>query len=217
MTVRDFITRHPEATLDLLTPGGYVYLTPEQTKAMLQGKSTVGHPGDPTMGMKVTAEELLPQEVCSTSFSKGTWHMMTDYAQGASAEHREVNDMTEKAKECRLRERIKENYEAYIRQLKTKPASDLIEMASEIAAAKFVYEELMVEGYFSDCADYLLEFENPLEAAVQCWIEDQDYDHHEDLEHALWIAKEIELRRAAPYPVEAESEVPRLSQGVTMC
>lgn len=79
MTVRDFIIRHPDATLDLMTPGGYVYLTPEQTKSLLTGGSTSGHPGDVSMGMEVTAQELLPQTICSANFSNGAWHMLTDY------------------------------------------------------------------------------------------------------------------------------------------
>ncbi|MFR4783812.1 MAG: hypothetical protein ACLUAR_13745 [Pilosibacter sp.] len=49
--------------------------------------------------------------------------------------------MQEHDKEQKLKERIKAGYETYIQQLKTKPAPDLIEMASEIAAAKLVYEE----------------------------------------------------------------------------
>lgn len=78
MTVRDFIIRHPDATLDLMTPGGYVYLTPEQTESLLAGGNTSGHPGDRALGMEITAEELLPQTICSTNYSKGVWHMLTD-------------------------------------------------------------------------------------------------------------------------------------------
>ena len=89
--------------------------------------------------------------------------------------------MTEREKEQKLKERLRANYETYIQQLKTKPASDLIEMASEIAAAKFIYEELSVEGAFGDYADYLLQFENPLEVLMDGWLEEQNYDHHEEL------------------------------------
>ena len=87
-------------------------------------------------------------------------------------------------------------------------------MASEIAAAKFVYEELMVEGYFPDSIDYLLQAADPLKKAVDCWLEDQNFDRHEHLEHALWAAKEIDRNRGLYVP---DSEVPILSQGVTMC
>ena len=73
-------------------------------------------------------------------------------------------------REQKLKERVKASYEAYIQQLKNKPAPDLIEMASEIAAAKFVYEELMVEGYFPDSIDYLLQAADPLKKAVDCWL-----------------------------------------------
>lgn len=117
-------------------------------------------------------------------------------------------------REQKLKERVKASYEAYIQQLKNKPAPDLIEMASEIAAAKFVYEELMVEGYFPDSIDYLLQAADPLKKAVDCWLEDQNFDRHEHLEHALWAAKEIDRNRGLYVP---DSEVPILSQGVTMC
>lgn len=124
---------------------------------------------------------------------------------------KEADGVKEREKEEKLRERLKAEYESYRKQLGTKAPPDLIYMASEIAAVKFVYEELMVEGSFADCTDYLLHFANPLEAAVRDWLEDQDYDHHEDLEHALWIAKETELRKAEPVTL------PSPEQGVTMC
>lgn len=119
-----------------------------------------------------------------------------------------------KQREEKLKERVKASYDAYIQHLKEKPASDLIELASEIAATKFVYEELMVAGYFPDCTDYLMQADDPLKKAVDCWLEDQDFDRHEDLSHALWMAKEIEINRGLYTP---DSEAPAFSQGVTMC
>jgi len=78
-TVREFIERHPCANLDMMTPGGFVYLTPEKAQLLLSGQSIKGHPGDPEYAMEITAEELLDQEVRSASFSKGTWRMLGDY------------------------------------------------------------------------------------------------------------------------------------------
>lgn len=117
-------------------------------------------------------------------------------------------------REQKLKERVKASYEAYIQQLKAKPAPDLIELASEIADTKFVYEELMVEGYFPDSINYLLQADDPLEKAVGCWLEDQDFDRHEDLEHALWVAKETDIGRGLYAP---DGEAPVFSQGVAMC
>lgn len=214
MTVRDFIERHPEATLDLMTPDGYVYLTPEQARALLQGKSVTGHPGDIEMGMEVTAKELLSQRICSVNFSKGAWHMLTDDSHNVSEQDKEVEQTMDK--EAKLRERVKANYDAYIRQLQTKPAPDLIEMASEIAAAKFVYEELMVDGYFADSVDYLLEFEHPLELVRDAWLNGQNYDRHEELDSLIWnmADKGIGVCGHSPAPEEPR---PALEQGVTMC
>lgn len=124
--------------------------------------------------------------------------------------------MTEQAKEQRLRERIKANYEAYIQRLKAMPAPDLIEMASEIAAAKFVYEELMVEGYYSEYTDYLLQFEDPLEAVRDAWLGEENYDHHEELDHALWGLRDRAFAEK-DCPTPEEPNPPSLGQGVTMC
>jgi hypothetical protein len=79
ITVRDFIERHPCANLDMMTPGGFVYLTPEEAQLLLSGQSIKGHPGDPEYAMETTAEELLNQEIHSASFSKGTWRILSDY------------------------------------------------------------------------------------------------------------------------------------------
>lgn len=38
MTVREFIIKYPEDTFDMMTPGGFVFLTPEQTKSLLTGR-----------------------------------------------------------------------------------------------------------------------------------------------------------------------------------
>lgn len=63
MTVKEFIEKHPDATMNMMTPGGYVTITPEITTDLLQGKSVDAHPGANEYRKKITAEELLPQEV----------------------------------------------------------------------------------------------------------------------------------------------------------
>lgn len=125
--------------------------------------------------------------------------------------------MTEREKEQKLKERIKADYETYIQQLEAKSAQDLIRMASEIADTQFVYDELMVEGAFLDFADYLLEFDHPLGQAVHCWQEDQDFDHHEGLEHALWMDKENAIGRGMYMEPVKEPEPSVFGQEVTMC
>lgn len=81
VSVREFLEGHPGETFDMMTPGGFVYLTPETAKRMLAGESTMGNPGCSGCGMEVTAEELLPQIVQNASYKNGAWHMLTGIAQ----------------------------------------------------------------------------------------------------------------------------------------
>lgn len=120
-------------------------------------------------------------------------------------------------KEEKLRERLKAGYETYIQQLKAKSPPDLIEMASEIAAAKFVYEELMVEGVLSEYTDYLLQFENPLEVLEDHWLSEQTYDHHEELDHVLWRMTDKGIGTGDYLMIEEPSAASSLEQGVAMC
>jgi hypothetical protein len=79
VTVREFIERHPNVAFDMMTPGGYVYLTPERAKLLLSGQNVKGHPGSPEYAMEIPAEELLDQEVFDPSFRDGAWHFLSDY------------------------------------------------------------------------------------------------------------------------------------------
>ena len=63
MTVREFIKQNPDATLNMMTPGGYVTLTPAMAAELMQGKSVDAHPGADEHWVRVTAAELLPQEI----------------------------------------------------------------------------------------------------------------------------------------------------------
>lgn len=78
VTVRKFIERHPGVSFDMMTPGGFVYLTPEKAKLLLAGQNVSGHPGDPEYAMEITAEELLNQEVIHANFSDDAWHLLSD-------------------------------------------------------------------------------------------------------------------------------------------
>lgn len=63
MTVKEFIEQNPQATLNMMTPGGYVMLTPALAADLLHGNSVDAHPGANEHWTKITAEELLPQEI----------------------------------------------------------------------------------------------------------------------------------------------------------
>ena len=93
--------------------------------------------------------------------------------------------MTEEQKEKRLKERLKSNYEAYIRTLQAELPPDLIDQAAEIAAAKLVYQELQENGCPREFVDYLLRFENPLEMVRDMYLREQDIPHGKELYDAL--------------------------------
>lgn len=81
ITVREFIERHPDKDFDMMTPGGYVYLTPEKAQLLLSGQSVKGHPGNPEYSRDVPEEELLDQEICHAYFAKGAWHILSNFSQ----------------------------------------------------------------------------------------------------------------------------------------
>lgn len=79
ITLREFIEAHPNASFDLMTPGGYVYLTPETAQLLLAGHSVKGNLGSTEFARDVPAEELLEQEICTADFSKGAWRVLSDH------------------------------------------------------------------------------------------------------------------------------------------
>ena len=90
-------------------------------------------------------------------------------------------------------------------------------MASEIAAAKLVYEGLRVDGVMAEYADYLLQFENPFEVVRDEWHMAQEYDYHEELDHVLWRMADQGIGEGEYPMAEKDAECLSLEQGVTMC
>ena len=81
MIVQEFMIRHPQASFDMMTPGGYVFLTPEKAKELLAGKDVAGHPSVSESARVVTTDELLNQEVVSANYSDNVWHILSDFPQ----------------------------------------------------------------------------------------------------------------------------------------
>ena len=79
ITLREFIEAHPNASFDMMTPGGYVYWTPETAQLLLAGHNVKGNPGSAEFARDVPAEELLEQEICTADFSKGAWRVLSDH------------------------------------------------------------------------------------------------------------------------------------------
>lgn len=76
-TVREFLERHPEETVFMMTPGGYVYLVPEQIGNLLAGQAVPGSPYSWRECVQIKAEELLQQMVDSVNHADGTWYVLT--------------------------------------------------------------------------------------------------------------------------------------------
>lgn len=124
--------------------------------------------------------------------------------------------MTEKEIRKKLQDRLEANYQAYIRQLQSRSAPDLIEQAAEIAAAKLVYEELRDGCYPAESLEYLLRFENPLEVVRDQWLLEQNTAHGEEMNHVLWtITDKGEAEQL--YALEEGTRGSAFSEGVRMC
>ncbi len=115
--------------------------------------------------------------------------------------------MTEEQKEKKLKERLKSNYEAYIRTLQAELPPDLIDQAAEIAAAKLVYQELQENGCPREFVDYLLRFENPLEMVRDMYLREQDLPHGEEFYHLLCDLEYQGTRTEGQEYQEREQEV----------
>lgn len=76
-TVREFLERHPEEPVFMMTPGGYVYLVPEQIGNLLAGQAVSGSPYSWRECVQIKAEELLQQMVDSMNHADGTWYVLT--------------------------------------------------------------------------------------------------------------------------------------------
>lgn len=94
VTVRAFLEKHHGVAFDMMTPGGYVYLTPEKALPLLGGQSVKGHPGNPEYAVELSAEELLEQEVVNANFSDGVWHLFSNYINEMDQEQTPMEGVT---------------------------------------------------------------------------------------------------------------------------
>jgi len=116
----------------------------------------------------------------------------------------------------RLRQRLQENYAAFMEQLQGKTASELIAMAPEITAAQQLHEELL--GACDDVdAAFLLRFDDPLELTRGYWeAEITGYDHSGEMGHMIWEIRDRELyskERLAQPPKDAAEPPSPAAQG----
>lgn len=79
MLVKEFLPKYPNSSFRMMTPGGYVDLTPDQAKGLLSGECVKAHPGDPNHAIELDAEELLLEPVESVDWENDICYMMTGY------------------------------------------------------------------------------------------------------------------------------------------
>ena len=95
MTVEQFLRTHPNATSDIMTQGGYVYITPEQIDALLGGGQIGAHAGTSDSWRVMEADELLGQVICSIRQVKSNYFsMLTDWPEQIEKQ-KEVPDMSQ--------------------------------------------------------------------------------------------------------------------------
>lgn len=92
ITVKEFIENNPSANFDMLTPDGYVYLTPENAQTLLSGQSVKGNLGSSEYSFDISADELLNQEICDASFCNGTWYILCNYVDEPKQEQKEQQE-----------------------------------------------------------------------------------------------------------------------------
>ena len=78
MLLRKFIQKYPNGSLGMMTPGGFVFLTPEQSKKLLAEESVMTHPGDPGCSNRISVEKLLSPKVVSVRRQDHVCHMFMD-------------------------------------------------------------------------------------------------------------------------------------------
>ena len=86
MLVKEFLPKYPNSSFRMMTPGGYVGLTPDQAKGLLSGECVKAHPGNPKFAIELDAEELLLEPVESVNWEDEICYMMTRYPEETEQE-----------------------------------------------------------------------------------------------------------------------------------
>lgn len=78
ISVREFLGRHTDDRISMMTPGGYVDLEQGQAGLLLSGQAVKAHPGCREDFRDAQAGEFLPQSVLSAHLRNGVWQLLTD-------------------------------------------------------------------------------------------------------------------------------------------
>ena len=185
MNVKEMMVKYPEYKYRLFTPGGYVYLTPEEVKSLLSGNAVSANPGCSGYDREMEAVELLPGQVMSVRWEGGVCYMMVTYSDDMRFTEEVQKMVREHEQEKKMIGKMETEYENYINGLMEKPVSYLIENSEEITVTKYIYKELTSEGKFTEYADYILQLENPIKDLVNDWLTEVDDGNHKKLSRCL--------------------------------
>lgn len=79
-TVKELLKAYPYGSFQLMTPSGFVDLTPNETETLLRGEAVMAHPGASGYKMPVPAREVLEMEIRSLERGEdGRWYALTDH------------------------------------------------------------------------------------------------------------------------------------------
>lgn len=94
-TIEELLRSYPNDLFQLMTPCGFVDLTPSETEKLLRGEATMAYPGVSGYQMPVEAQEILEMEVLSLKRDEhGRWYALTDYPQQQMEQAPEEPQMT---------------------------------------------------------------------------------------------------------------------------
>ena len=94
-TVEELLRSYPNDYFQLMTPCGFVDLTPSETEKLLRDEATMAHPGVSGYQMPVEAQEILEMEVLSLKRDeRGRWYALTDHPQQQMEQTPEEPQMT---------------------------------------------------------------------------------------------------------------------------
>lgn len=78
-TVKELLEAYPYGSFQLMTPSGFVDLTPSETEKLLRGEAVMAYPGASGYEMPVPAEEVLELEIETLKMGEdGRWYALTD-------------------------------------------------------------------------------------------------------------------------------------------
>lgn len=78
-TVKELLETYPHGSFQLMTPSGFVDLTPNETEILLRGEAVMAHPGASGYELPVPAVEILELEIETlTQGEDGRWYALVD-------------------------------------------------------------------------------------------------------------------------------------------